>query len=58
MKKQVEKGLSEQEKDFLYFFLMKIWMILLIDGITETVKHETKKTRNKKVDSVYFATTF
>ena len=50
--KSVEKELSEQEKDLLYLFWMETWMILLktledsnvlIDGITETVKHEIKK---------------
>ena len=55
----MEKELSGQEKNLLYYFLnvdlidiIKIIKSLedsgvLIDGVTETVKHEMK---NKKVD--------
>ena len=43
----MEKGLWEQEKDLLYLFWMKIWLLkdsrVLIDGVTETVKNELKK---------------
>ena len=51
----MEKELSEQEKDLLYLFQMKIRMILskiiksledsgaLVDGVTETIKDEVKK---------------
>ena len=50
----MKKELPEQEKDLLDLFQMKIWMILLklksledsgvlIDGVTETVKHEIEK---------------
>ena len=56
--KQVEKELSGEEKDLLYLFRMKIYMNdiikiiqsledlgVSIDRVTETVKHEIKKTR-------------
>ena len=54
----MEKELSGEEKDLLYLFRMKIYMNdiikiiqsledlgVSIDRVTETVKHEIKKTR-------------
>ena len=59
----MEKELREQENDLLYLFHMKIsnkgindiikiiksleHLRVLIDGFTETVKHEMKKTRRR-----------
>ena len=48
---------GDKEKNLLYSFRIKIWMKLLedsgvlIDGVTETAKHEIK---NKKVDFLEF----
>ena len=59
----MEKELREQENDLLYLFQIKIsnkgindiiqiiksleHLRVLIDGFTETVKHEMKKTRRR-----------
>ena len=52
-RKKVEKKLLEQEKNLIYLFWMKMWMVLLkslnqdsgviIDEVRETIKHEIKK---------------
>ena len=61
----MEKELSEQERDLLYLFQMNdiIKVIkslkdsgVLIDGVTETVKHKIKKTRRRVSRS--FVSTF